>query len=183
MSNTMRADHGHQRWVTIAAALLVFLSSGTIVARAQPEDDERCDGALAYPCAVICTAARVCLSPSPTPTETRPGPRLTPTPSPSTSPEPASVARSLRFELRGHLRAVGSLSADHEACRTDIPISIERKASTGWVAIDSTRTRSDGAFELGLRDRRGRYRAVAPEIRLPEWTCLRAVSPIARHSH
>lgn len=116
--------------------------------------------------------------PSPAPT-----PGVSPTPQPSPTTEPESVERSVDLVLRRHLRSEGAVTSDDASCRSQVPVVIERKQSGDWVEVGSTTSDDNGAFSLRLTDRPGRYRAIAPEIRLPERTCLSAVSTIARHRH
>ena len=106
-----------------------------------------------------------------------------PTPQPAPTTQPENVERSVHLALRRHLRSEGTVSSDDASCRSGAPVVIQRKRSGDWVDIGSTTTDSDGAFALKLRDRAGRYRAVAPEISSSERTCFAATSPTARHRH
>ena len=112
-----------------------------------------------------------------------PEPSGSPAPQPAPTTQPETVARSVELRLQRHLRSAGTVTSDDPACRSQVLVVIERKKSDRWVKVGSTTTDPDGAFAFRLRDRVGRYRTVAPEIRLPERTCLSAVSPIARHRH
>lgn len=106
-----------------------------------------------------------------------------PAPQPSATAQPASVERSVQLSLRRHLRTAGSVVSADPSCRSEVPVVIERAGSSGWVEVGSTTTDPEGVFALKLNDRSGRYRALAPETRLPERTCLSGVSTIARHRH
>jgi hypothetical protein len=112
-----------------------------------------------------------------------PGPAPAESPSPS-EPDPTStVDRSVALALRGHLQARGSVISDEQVCREGVSVILERKASEGWVAVGSTSSREDGSFELKISDRKGRYRAVAPETSVAEVTCIRTVSENRLHRH
>lgn len=112
-----------------------------------------------------------------------PPPDESASPQPSQSPEePEMVARSVELTLRGHLRGLGGIISDDPSCHSAVPVVVQRKSARGWVDVASATTDADGAFDLGLRDRSGRYRAMAPEVSSPE-TCLAGVSATARHRH
>ena len=123
-------------------------------------------------------------SPSP-PSESPAPPSPSPDEPPTTPPSdpPATVERSVDLELRGHLRSVGAVVTDDASCRSDVPVVIQRKTSAGWVEVGSTTTGTDGDFAIRLKDRSGRYRAVASESSTSERTCPIAVSAILRHRH
>ncbi len=107
-----------------------------------------------------------------------------PAPQPSESPaEPAVVGRSVELALRGHLRSSGEVVSGDPTCRREVPVLLQRKSATGWVEVGRATTDADGVFGLALRDRSGRYRALAPEVSGPETTCLVGVSATARHRH
>ena len=91
--------------------------------------------------------------------------------------------RSVDLVLRGHLRSRGAIVSDDATCESDVDVVIQRKGSTGWLEVGSTTTDADGAFALRLRDRSGRYRAIAPEASSSETTCVEALSATVRHRH
>ena len=107
----------------------------------------------------------------------------TPSPTPPTETRPALVERSVDFSLRKHLRGRGAVLSDDPACRFGVPVLIHRKGITGWVEVGSTTTDPEGLFAVRLKDRQGRYRAIAPEVGSADRTCLDATSASARHRH
>lgn len=115
-----------------------------------------------------------------------PGPAPAPAPSESPAPvsEPTTVDRSVGLALRSHLRALGKVVSNENACTVDVPIVIQRKRSTGWMEVGSTTTGRRGAFTIRLNDRAGRYRAIAPEVRSPDSRiCLESKSTARQHRH
>ena len=123
---------------------------------------------------------------SPAPASESPAPTPIPNESPTTTPPsepPATVERSVDLVLRGHLRSMGTVVSDDASCQSDVRVVIQRKASTDWLDVGSTTTKTDGAFALRLKDRSGRYRAVVPESSTSERTCLIGVSVTLRHRH
>lgn len=112
-----------------------------------------------------------------------PGSSQSPAPQSSPSGHPASVERSVDLGLQGHLRIKGGIISDDVSCESGVPITIQRKRSDRWVEVGSTTTDAVGAFALRLRDRSGRYRAIAPATSSPERTCLVATSAVVRHRH
>ncbi len=112
-----------------------------------------------------------------------------PAPEPSTTSEPppalqpTTVDRSVDLGLRGHLRAAGTIVSDDATCHGDVAVVVQRKTSADWIDVASTTTDADGRFAIRMTDRAGRYRAVAPEISSPDWTCLKSVSSTLRHRH
>ena len=106
-----------------------------------------------------------------------------PAPQPSPSGRPAVVERSVDLRLRRHLRSEGAVASQDPLCRSEVRVVVQRKKSADWIEVGSVTTDSDGAFALRLRDRAGRYRAIAPEVSSSEKTCLAAISTMARHRH
>lgn len=106
---------------------------------------------------------------------------------PEPEPDPQSVDhdRSVTLRLRRALVARGRVSAegDYRACFADAVVKIQRrKYGGGWRVVGRTRTERDGTFREKVRDRRGRYRAVAPRFSPQEGhRCLRGRSPVRRN--
>lgn len=103
---------------------------------------------------------------------------------PGPQPEPVEHERSISLALRRSLIAKGRVAAagDYAACFRDVSLRIQRKSDGSWRTVARTSTGSDGSYKAKLRDRRGRYRAVAPAFS-PEdgHRCLKAMSPIRRN--
>lgn len=92
--------------------------------------------------------------------------------------------RSVTLTLRRALVAKGAVSAegDYAACFDDVIVKIQRNFSGSWRTVARTRTDGDGAYRTKLRDRPGRYRAVAPAFSPEEGhRCVRAISPVRRN--
>jgi hypothetical protein len=85
--------------------------------------------------------------------------------------------------LRGHLRAVGKVVSNEDACTVDVPIVVQRKGSRDWIDIASSTTDADGAFAVRLGDRGGRYRVVALEVATRDGVCAETKSSPSRHRH
>jgi len=68
-------------------------------------------------------------------------------------------------------------------CAAAVPVRIQRHVSGDWKTVGSTTTTDTGAYKKRIKDRPGKYRAVARMINLFADFCLRAVSQIRRHTH
>ncbi len=128
--------------------------------------------------------------PEPEPTnEPEPEPTSSPEPVPTTEPlpePPAEVApkhsRTVTMKLGGSLYAAGRLKVDdgYGACANKVLVKIKRNGKV----IRKTTTNRYGFFRVDLRDRRGRYVAVAAEVQtadVPAHTCLAARSTTKRN--
>ena len=107
-----------------------------------------------------------------------------PDPEPDPDQETIHHDRSVTLALRRALVARGRVSAqgDYEPCFADVAVKIQRRAAGKWKAVARTSTDPDGAYRVRIRDRAGRYRAVAPRFS-PEdgHRCLKDVSPVRRN--
>jgi hypothetical protein len=100
------------------------------------------------------------------------------------SPPPAEHERTVTLALKGALVARGKVTAegDFESCFQDVAVRIQRRAGGRWKVAARTTTGSDGTYEAELRDRPGKYRALAPALTPSEGhRCLKAVSRIRRN--
>jgi hypothetical protein len=109
-------------------------------------------------------------------------------PPPDTWCGPWPNARSITLSLRRHLVARGKVSSTEDPAFTDcaasVPVKIQRRVSGHWNTVGSTTTTDTGAYRKRIRDRAGRYRALAPKVALASGdVCWRAVSLVRRHSH
>lgn len=114
---------------------------------------------------------------SPTPTNNAGG-AAEPTPS------PMEHGRSVTLSLRRALVARGRVTAegDYAACFRDAMVKVQRKRSGTWKLIARTTTAADGTYKMKVRDRPGRYRAVAPAFSPEEGhRCLKGTSPVRRN--
>ena len=93
-------------------------------------------------------------------------------------------ARSVTLSLRRALVARGTVSAegDYAACVNDVTVKVQRNSAGYWATVARTRTDGDGAYRTKLRDRPGRYRALAPAFTPEEGhRCSKGVSPTRRN--
>lgn len=111
-------------------------------------------------------------SPSAVPSAPAPDPVVSPTPTPAAPMAP--VSRTVDLKLVRHVVAKVTVTASDGACAAGAPVVIKRKGAILARGI----TNSTGRFEMRLKDRPGRYKAVAPITS----GCERGVGS-ARHSH
>jgi hypothetical protein len=108
-------------------------------------------------------------------------------PPPDCPTGPVGHARSISLNLRKHLVARGRVSSTEDPAFTDcvagVPVKIQRRRAGGWKTVGSTTTSDTGAYKKRIRDRAGRYRALAPKVTVDTELCLRAVSPRRTHRH
>ena len=96
--------------------------------------------------------------------------------------------RAVSLSLTEHLRATGVVDVLSEVpqCASSLTVKIQRY-DYSWATVAETTTASDGSFSVALRDRKGKYRAVALASEVgatyPEHVCLKAKSPAVRHGH
>jgi hypothetical protein len=98
-------------------------------------------------------------------------------------------ARSISLRLAKHLVARGTVTVadDTTECVAGVPVKIQRKKKGGgWKNVGSTTTNDAGKYRRAIKDKPGKYRALAPRVVLDEATgevCLKARSPRVRHRH
>jgi hypothetical protein len=101
----------------------------------------------------------------------------------------ATHARSITLSLRKHLVARGKVSSTEDPafteCVASVPVKIQRRRAGGWRTVGSTTTTDTGAYKKRIKDRPGKYRALAPKVTLNDGAdiCSRAVSPRRTHRH
>lgn len=132
--------------------------------------------------------------PTPSPTESgsptpEPSPSVSESPTPTPSPTPTSTppehVRETSLSLRRHLVATGFVRAEdgYSACQEEVPVTVQRRKRGRWSRVGGTTTDETGRYRLRVRDRGGRYRAVAPRYVVDGEVCAGSSSPIARHRH
>lgn len=95
-----------------------------------------------------------------------------------------TYARASTLKLSRHLVARGRVTSPFLLCASEIRVRIQRKRGSSWSSVASTLTDASGAFNVKLRDRTGRYRAVAPRARVdPVHACALGKSPTRAHVH
>lgn len=99
----------------------------------------------------------------------------------------AMVNRTLKFNLKKRLKAKGTLDAPGAArCEKDMAVQIQRKRAPGnWAKIKTATTNKNGAFNVAIPDRDGKYRAKTLEVDLesPTTICHADLSPVKDHNH
>ena len=99
-------------------------------------------------------------------------------------PPEAEHERAVTLSLKGSLTARGKVTVDgdFEGCFQDTVVRIQRRAGGRWKTAAGTDTGSDGSYQVDIRDRRGKYRALVPATTPGEGhRCLKAVSRIRRN--
>jgi hypothetical protein len=95
-------------------------------------------------------------------------------------------ARSVTLNLNGHLTATGSvIAADgFDACEDGVTVKIQkRRLGGGWRTVRTTSTNGSGDYQVGIPDRPGAYRALAPRAGTDSEVCSKDKSPRRRHRH
>jgi hypothetical protein len=105
---------------------------------------------------------------------------------------PTGHARSITLALKKHLVARGKVSLTDSAdtttaCVSGVTVKIQRRASGHWKTVGTTTTSDTGSYKRKVKDKPGKYRALAPKatvtVDTAEETCLKAVSPTRKHTH
>jgi len=96
---------------------------------------------------------------------------------------PVTHARTITLRLRDSLVAKGKVTVTDAftACAASVTVQVQKKVSGVWVTKRTITTSSTGAYSTTLRNRSGKYRALAPEVMSGTDTCLFAKSPSAIH--
>jgi hypothetical protein len=96
-------------------------------------------------------------------------------------------ARSVSLELRKHLiaRGVVSVADGFTACRSDVTVKIQRLKNGVWKTIGTDETTGNGKYKEVLKDKTGKYRAIAKKEVLNSGAdvCLADTSSPANHHH
>jgi hypothetical protein len=95
--------------------------------------------------------------------------------------------RSITLSLRKHLVARGKVSSTEDPAFTDcvasVPVKIQRRSAGAWKTVGKTTTTDTGAYKKRIKDKAGKYRALATKVTVNDEVCLRAKSPVRRHRH
>jgi hypothetical protein len=88
-------------------------------------------------------------------------------------------ARSVSLKLSGSLKAKGTVTVTDAfaACADTVLVKIQRRANGAWHTKKKTTTATDGTYHAKLKNKSGKYRAVAPEVSASGGICAKAVSP------
>jgi hypothetical protein len=93
-------------------------------------------------------------------------------------------SRSITLRLKGALTAKGRVSVadDTAACSDNVQVKIQRRQSGKWKTIKITNTDTVGKYAKKIRNRSGKYRALATKVTLENGdVCLKAVSNRVRY--
>jgi hypothetical protein len=96
--------------------------------------------------------------------------------------------RSISLKLVKHLIAKGKVTSTEDPavteCFAGVPVKIQRRKSGSWKAVGSTTTNDAGKYKRRIKDKPGKYRALAPAVTLEDDTvCAKAKSPRVKHRH
>ena len=98
----------------------------------------------------------------------------------------AFIERTVTLELKRHLRAKGVLSAGQAFnCVGGMAVRIQKRSSGMWKTIKTLTADNEGNFAGAIPDKKGKYRAQAPEVETqsPPDTCGQATSSAQVHRH
>jgi IPT/TIG domain len=108
-------------------------------------------------------------------------------PPPDCTAGPVTHERSISLSLKKHLIAKGAVTVadDTAECMAGVPVKIQRKKKGGgWKNVGSTTTNDAGKYKRSIKDKPGKYRALAPKVTLADDSvCAKDVSPRVRHTH
>jgi hypothetical protein len=93
-------------------------------------------------------------------------------------------SRSITLRLKGALTAKGRVSVadDTAECSDNVQVKIQRRQSGKWKTIKITNTDTVGKYAKKIRNRSGKYRALATKLTLENGdVCLKAVSNRVRY--
>jgi protocatechuate 3,4-dioxygenase beta subunit len=93
---------------------------------------------------------------------------------------PVTHARTITLRLRDALIAKGKVLVTdaYTACAASVTVQVQKRVrGIGWVTKRTIVTSSTGAYSTSLRNKSGKYRALAPEVLAGTDTCLLAKSP------
>ena len=94
--------------------------------------------------------------------------------------------RIVTLNLIGHLTARGTVTVTDgfAACESGVSVKLQkRRLGGGWRTVRTTTTDALGGYVVGLPDRPGLYRAVAPRAGTQADVCSKDRSPRRRHRH
>jgi hypothetical protein len=95
--------------------------------------------------------------------------------------------RSISLTLKKHLIAKGAVTVadDTAECMAGVPVKVQRrKKGGGWKNVGTATTTDAGKYKTSIKDRPGKYRALAPKVTLDDDSvCSKDVSPRVKHSH
>ncbi len=101
-------------------------------------------------------------------------------------PGPTTHSRSVTLRLSDSLNAAGNVkvSDGFTACLSAVAVKIQHKVSGSWKTVRSATTTSTGKYAGHLKNKSGKYRALAPKLTINSGAdvCSKATSPVRTHS-
>ena len=93
--------------------------------------------------------------------------------------------RSINLELKKHLVASGTVSVSDgfNACRANVTVKIQRLVDGTWKVVGSDQTSGNGKYKTSLKDKNGKYRAIAKKEVLNGGADVCAVDYSATRKH
>ena len=96
-------------------------------------------------------------------------------------------ARSVSFELKKHLNATGTVNVSDgfNACRANVTVKIQRLIDGTWKVVGSDQTSGNGKYKTSVKDKTGKYRAIAKKEKLNGGAdiCTADTSATRKHHH
>ena len=76
--------------------------------------------------------------------------------------------RSVNLQLKKHLVASGTVkvSDGFNACRSGVTVKVQHLKNGEWKGVGSDQTSGDGKYKVELKDKTGKYRAIAKKASL-----------------
>ncbi len=94
-------------------------------------------------------------------------------------------SRSVTLRLSDSLNAAGNVKVGDgfAACLSAVAVKIQHKVSGSWKTVRSATTTSTGKYAGHLKNKSGKYRALAPKLTINSGAdvCKKAVSPVRTH--
>jgi len=105
---------------------------------------------------------------------------------PPDCPTAVGHTRSISLKLKDKLVAKGTVKSTEDPAFTDcaatVPVKIQRKVSGSWKTVGKTTTSDTGAYSKKIKNKKGKYRALAVKTTVPtDEVCLKAKSPVRTH--
>ena len=95
--------------------------------------------------------------------------------------------RTVTLALKKHLVASGTVKVKDgfNACRSNVTVKIQRLKNGAWTGVGSDKTAGNGNYKVNLKDKTGKYRAIAKKKTLNggDDICVADTSKTVKHTH
>jgi len=95
--------------------------------------------------------------------------------------------RTVNLNLKKHLEASGTVTVSDgfNACRSNVTVKIQRLIDGNWKVVGSDQTSGNGKYKTSVKDKAGKYRAVAKKENLNGGAdiCNADTSATRKHHH